>query len=495
MVGSASPAEALYPTGRLSGGLPAIQRRSIMRGDRGRRRTAIIGAAVAALGATALTIVSAQGASAQEGCEVDYNVVSNWGSGFQANVSITAGEAIDGWTVEWDFTGAVSGISAWNVTDQSLEDSHFKASDAGWNGSIASGQTREVFGFTASGTAGDIANAAVNGVTCGEGGGEQTTEPEPTEPDPTEPDPTLPPPEGTPVERHGQLHVCGSSMCNEDGQAIQLRGVSSMWLHWQTQPYAQNRSALEWMRDNWNIEVFRVAMGVEPHGAYLSDPDRWRAEVETVIQNAAETGVYVIVDFHAHQAHQHQSEAVAFFTDLADRYGHLPNIIWEPYNEPEQVSWSGTVKPYHEAVVAAIRAQDPDNIIVLGTPTWSQDVDVAAADPVSGTNLMYTLHFYSCTHTDYLRVKGDAAIDAGLALFVTEWGASAADGGLDGRVCLDEAQRWIDWMGSNGISWTAWKLDVGDDSTNLLSAGAPLTGGWGGYLHGHAPFVIANLPQ
>ncbi|WP_158299932.1 cellulase family glycosylhydrolase [Glycomyces paridis] len=467
-----------------------------MQAVRRRGRPAIVAAVCAALGASALTIVAAQSASAAEGCEVDYNVVSDWGSGFQANVSITAGEAIDGWTVEWDFTGAVSGISAWNVTDQSLSGAHFQASDAGGNGAIASGQTKEVFGFTASGASGDIANVEVNGVLCdGEGSGEQTTDPEPTDPEPTDPEPTDPPPAGTPVEEHGQLHVCGANMCNEDGETIQLRGVSSMWLHWQTQPYAQNLSALEWMRDNWNIEVFRVAMGVEPEGAYLDDPGLWKAEVEKVVQNAAEAGVYVIVDFHAHQAHQHQSEAVAFFTDLADRYGHLPNVIWEPYNEPEQVSWSGTVKPYHEVVVSAIRAQDPDNIIVLGTPTWSQDVDVAAASPVSGTNLMYTLHFYSCTHADWNRDKADAAIDAGLALFVTEWGASAADGGLDGRTCLDEAQRWVDWMAANQISWTAWKLDVGDDSTNLLSDGAPVTGGWDNYLHGHAPFVIDNLPQ
>ncbi|GAB3998516.1 cellulase family glycosylhydrolase [Glycomyces albus] len=458
-----------------------------------RRRTAILGAAVAAFSAGAVAIVAAQGASAEEGCEVHYEVVNDWGSGFQANVSITAGEPIDGWTVEWDFTGAVSGISAWNVTDQSLSGSHFTASDSGWNGSIASGQTIEAFGFTASGGSDSIENAAINGVTCGEDGDDETTEPDPTDPEPTDPEPTDPAPEGTPVEEHGQLHVCGTHMCDANDQTVQLQGISSMWLHWQTQPYAQNLSALEWMRDNWNIEVFRVAMGVEPEGAYLSDPARWKAEVETVIENAATAGVYVIVDFHAHEAHQHQSEAIAFFSDLADRYGHLPNIIWEPYNEPTQVSWSGTVKPYHEAVLASIRQHDPDNIVVLGSPTWSQDVDVAAGDPVSGTNLMYTLHFYSCTHTDWLRAKADTARDAGLALFVTEWGASAADGGLDGQVCLGEAQQWIDWMAANQISWTAWKLDVGDDSTNLLSSGAPVTGGWDDYLHGHAPFVVDNL--
>jgi endoglucanase len=118
---------------------------------------------------------------------------------------------------------------------------------------------------------------------------------------------------------------------------------------------------------------------------------------------------------------------------------------------------------------------------------------VAAASPVTGTNLMYTLHFYSCTHGAALRAKGDAAIRAGLALFVTEWGASHADGGLDGRVCQPEAQSWVDWMKANNISWTAWKLDVGTDTTNLLSPGAPVTGGWTNYLRGHGPFVVANM--
>jgi aryl-phospho-beta-D-glucosidase BglC (GH1 family) len=461
-----------------------------MQPHRRRKLVAIIGAAAAALSAGAITIVASQGANAAAGCDVDYNIVSSWGSGFQANISITTDEPLSDWTVEWDFTSAVSGISAWNVTGQSLSGSHFTASDAGWNGSIAAGQTREVFGFTASGSPGDIEAAEVNGVLCGEGGGEQTTEPEPTEP--TE-EPTEPAPDGTPVEEHGKLHVCGTQMCDAQNAPVQLQGVSSMWLHWQTQPYAQNLQGLEWMRDNWNLEVFRVAMGVEPEGAYLDDPNGWKSEVEKVINNAATAGVYVIVDFHAHEAHLHQAEAVAFFSDLAERYGHLPNIIWEPYNEPLQVSWTGTIKPYHQAVLAAIREHDPDNIVVLGTPSWSKDVDDAAASPVAGTNLMYTLHFYSCTHTSWLRDTANRAIDAGLALFVTEWGASAADGGLDGRVCLDEAQRWIDWMAANGISWTAWKLDVGTDSTNLLSPGAPVTGGWDNYVRGHAPFVIENI--
>ncbi|MEV4720009.1 cellulase family glycosylhydrolase [Micromonospora noduli] len=439
--------------------------------------------AVAGLLAGGVAVVAATPASAATAV---FSVTNNWGNGYQGQVTVTndTSAPITSWRVEFDLPSSSTVSQSWNA-QQTTSGSHYTFANVSWNGTLAAGASTS-FGFLVNGT-GTPVNCTVNGASCAGG-------PPPTTPPPTTPPPTTPPPTtGTPVERHGQLRVCGTTMCDKSGARVQLRGISSMWLNWETAPYAENLSALTWMRDNWNLQVIRAAMGVEPAGAYLSDPAKARAQVETIINNAVTAGVYVIVDWHAHEAQNNQSQAVAFFGDLARRYGHLPNVIWEPYNEPLQVSWTNVIKPYHQAVVSAIRAVDPDNIVVLGTPTWSQDVDVAAASPVTGTNLMYTLHFYSCTHGASLRAKGDAAIRAGLALFVTEWGASNADGGLDGRACLPEAQSWIDWMKANGISWTAWKLDVGTDTTNLLSPGAPVTGGWTNYLHGHAPFVVANM--
>ncbi|MGA4727864.1 cellulase family glycosylhydrolase [Micromonospora taraxaci] len=439
--------------------------------------------AVAGLLAGGAALVAATPASAATAV---FSVTNNWGNGYQGQVTVTNNTSaqITSWRVEFDLPSSSSVSQSWNA-QQTTSGSRYAFTNVSWNGTLAAGASTS-FGFLVNGT-GTPLNCTVNGASCA--GGTPPTTPPPTTPPPTTPPPTT----GTPVERHGQLRVCGTTMCDRSGARVQLRGISSMWLNWETAPYAENLSALRWMRDNWNLQVIRAAMGVEPAGAYLSDPNKARTQVETIINNAVTAGVYVIVDWHAHEAQNNQSQAVAFFGDLARRYGHLPNVIWEPYNEPLQVSWTNVIKPYHQAVVSAIRAADPDNIVVLGTPTWSQDVDVAAASPVSGTNLMYTLHFYSCTHGSALRAKGDAAIRAGLALFVTEWGASNADGGLDGRSCLPEAQSWIDWMKANGISWTAWKLDVGTDTTNLLSPGAPVTGGWNNYLHGHAPFVVANM--
>jgi endoglucanase len=299
----------------------------------------------------------------------------------------------------------------------------------------------------------------------------------------------------TPVEVHGQLRVTGADLEDAQSERVQLKGVSSMWLNWEDSGFAEDATALRWMRNNWRLSVIRASMGVEPDGAYLSDPAQATAQVETIVDNAIAAGVYVIIDWHDHNAHLHRDQAVAFFTAMATKYGDHPNVIYEPFNEPLEVDWTAAVRPYHEAVIAAIRAVDPDNVIVLGTPRWSQDVDAAAASRLDGDNLMYTLHFYSCTHLAWLRGKADVARQSGLALFVTEWGATHADGGTDGVVCADEAGTWHQWMNDRGISWTAWKLDDCEkDASCLLAPGAPLAGGWTSpFLHGHALFVRARM--
>lgn len=480
------------------------------------RIAAALGAAViAAVGGAVLVDAGPAGAAT-----AGYKVVDNWGSGYQGSFTVTnnTSSRIASWQVEFDLPAGSKARQAWNAR-LAGPGPHVRFSNESWNGALGAGASTS-FGFIIDGR-GTPSHCLVNGAPCA-GSGSPTASPGPTAPPapptsaptsrpatppttrpttppttpPSSPRPSptgTPPAAGTPVAQHGQLHVCGTTMCDKNNAKVQLRGISSMWLNWESKPYAENLAALTWMRDNWHLQVIRAAMGVEPSGAYLSDPAKARTQVETVIRNAQTAGVYVIVDFHADTANNERAQAVAFFSDLAKRYGNLPNVIWEDWNEPHQVSWTGVLKPYHQAVVSAIRAVDPDNIIVLGTPTWSQDVDTAAASPVSGTNLMYTLHFYSCSHGASLRSKGDAAMRAGLALFITEWGAANADGGLDGKLCTAEAQNWLSWAKTNNISWAAWKLDVGNDSTNLLSPGAPVTGGWNGYLHGQASFVVANM--
>jgi endoglucanase len=300
--------------------------------------------------------------------------------------------------------------------------------------------------------------------------------------DPTPPD-LPPPPERTPVALHGQLQVVGTTLVDQAGYPVQLKGVSPQWLNYATTPYAESRSALEFMRDHWKLSVIRAPMGTEAYQGYISNGPAMVKKVETIVQNAIRAGVYVLVDWHTEQAVAQQVEAVAFFSAMAQKYGGFPNVIWEPYNEPRGYTWE-QIKLYHEAIVETIRAFDPDNLIVLGTPTWSQDVDTASLSPVAppsgAQNLLYTLHFYSCTHKQWLRDKADVAIANGLPIFVTEFGATPADGGMaangNNLVCRDETNLWFDWMAANNLSGVAWKLDQCAETSCIL-ARSPSTGG------------------
>ena len=250
-----------------------------------------------------------------------------------------------------------------------------------------------------------------------------------------------------PVAMHGQLKVVGTELQDQSGNPVQLKGVSSQWLNLESKTFPESKSAIQYARDNWKLSVIRAAMGVDTSGGYLGTGTGQRksgmlSKVNTIVQNAIDLGIYVIVDWHTSNAVTNRDDAGhagrRLLHDDGDAVRGDPNIIYEDYNEPTGVTWA-QIKPYHEAVVAAIRAVDPDNLIVLGTPTWSQDVDLAAADPVAGTNLLYTLHFYACTHKQALIDKANTALTMGLPLFVTEFGATPSDGGAtksgDNYVC------------------------------------------------------------
>lgn len=307
-------------------------------------------------------------------------------------------------------------------------------------------------------------------------------------------------PANTPVSRNGALRVEGAQLLNEQGEPVQLKGVSSMWLNWENTGYAESLEGLEWMRDNWNLSVIRAAMGIEPNGAYLTNRSRALRQVRTIVHNAIDAGVYVIIDWHDHEAESHQSDAVEFFETMAAEFGEFPNVFYETYNEPENnggiKSWEDLLKPYHEAVVQGIRANDPDNIAILGTGQWSQRVDHVLASPLDGDNLMYTVHFYACTHGNQERAYANQAFNSGLPIFVTEWGATLADGGTNGNggVCEEDAQEWHDFMNLRNMSWAAWKLDDCNDVSCFFRSGASRNGGWDDSdLNGHARFVIDRM--
>ena len=282
-----------------------------------------------------------------------------------------------------------------------------------------------------------------------------------------------------PVAVHGALSVEGTKIVDKDGQVVSFAGNSMFWSNtfFEAERF-YNPNVVSWLEQDWNSTIFRAAMGVEDPFGYLDEPEANLSRIRTVVDAAIANGVYVIIDWHSHNAEQYPNEAIAFFEMMARDYGDHPNVIYEIYNEPIHVSWSNDVKPYAERVIRAIRAIDPDNLIIVGSPTWSQDVDVASRDPIRGfDNIAYTLHFYAATHREELRVKARTAIANGIALFVTEWGTVEAS--ADGEVDHESVDEWMTFCEENDLSHCNWSVHDKLEGASILRRGASSDGGWG----------------
>jgi endoglucanase len=278
----------------------------------------------------------------------------------------------------------------------------------------------------------------------------------------------------TPVQAHGRLRVCGTRICDQGGQPVQLRGMSLFWSNtgWGGERF-YDASVVATLANGWHASLIRAAMGIEGRGPGSNAANESRARA--VVDAAIARGLYVIVDWHSHAPLQ--DEAVAFFSKMARAYANVPNVIWEPFNEPLRISWSDELKPYHEAVIAAIRKAGSRNLVVAGTPTWSQDVDSAALDPITtDADVAYALHFYAGTHKQSLRDKAAFAMERGVALFVTEWGTCDASG--DRNFDPVESRLWTDWMDANGISSANWALNDKAETASALVSGASTAGPW-----------------
>jgi endoglucanase len=282
----------------------------------------------------------------------------------------------------------------------------------------------------------------------------------------------------TPVQTNGPLNVVNGQIVNKNGVPPQLRGISFSWSLWAGRKY-YNPAVLDWLVSDFKVSIVRAAMGVEPAHGYLQEPEAQSRLEEGVADEAVKQGIYVLIDWHDHHSNLHLAQSKIFFAEMAKRYAGVPNVIYEIWNEPwGAIPWD-SVKNYALRVIPEIRKYDPNNLIIVGSPHWDQDVDAVAADPITGfKNIAYSFHFYASdpNHQEKLRAKADLALKKGLPLMVTEWGVGESNG--NGKFDTVLVKTWFDWMEKNKLSWTNWNITDKQETTALLTPGAPENGGW-----------------
>lgn len=267
------------------------------------------------------------------------------------------------------------------------------------------------------------------------------------------------------VSSNGWLKIENNTLVNEKGNTIQLKGMSSHGIQWYGD-YA-NEDMIKSLRDDWESNLFRIAMYTE-EGGYIQNKNLKEKVIE-IVDTLVKLDMYVIIDWHILSDNDpmiHKKEAKEFFMEMSKKYKDYPNVIYEICNEPNgNITWEANIKPYAQEVINVIRENSKNSIIIVGTGTWSQDVDKASENPINDSNVMYALHFYAGTHTDWLRERVKNALTK-IPIFASEWGVSDASG--NNGVYLDESQKWIEFMKENNISWANWSLSDKSESSALL---------------------------
>lgn len=279
----------------------------------------------------------------------------------------------------------------------------------------------------------------------------------------------------------GGLSVAGTQLVDSAGNPVQLRGISTHGLAWF--PDYVNADCIRQLKEEWGMNVFRLAMYTAESGGYCTGGSRddLKALVRDGVKYATDCGMYVIIDWHIlsdGNPNTYIDEAKAFFEEMSREYADYTNVIYEICNEPNGgTSWSD-VKAYAEQVIAVIRENDADGIILVGTPNWSQYVEQAAADPITDySNIMYTLHFYAATHTDSLRASMVNAIESGLPVFVSEYGICDASG--SGAIDENQAEQWVRLMDEYQISYVAWNLSNKSETSAVIKSSCCKVSGFG----------------
>ena len=399
------------------------------------------------------------------------------------------GDTVNSWTAKVTVPGDTKLMSQWNGIF-SISGNTMTVKNESYNGTIEKGKNVS-FGFNYSADAYiNEGKVTVNGSTAGTSSGNNsnnnnnnnnnnntstTKKPAATVPKaPSDPKGT------TPVSQHGQLSVKNGQLVDKSGKGYQLRGMSTHGLTWF--PEFVNESAFKTLRDDWNTNVVRLAMYVDEWGngqCYMGNKSGSLELLEKGVDICIKLDMYVIIDWHVlnpGDPSKYTNEAKSFFETVSKRYAKYPNVIYEICNEPNGgASWSGNIKPYAEKIIPVIRKNAPNSVIIVGTPTWSQEIDKPLSDPLSYKNVMYAFHFYAATHAG-LRSNVENCVAQGLPVFVSEFGTCDASGG--GANDFNETQKWLSYFDKQGISYCNWSICNKDETCSVLRPGTSANGNW-----------------
>ncbi len=290
---------------------------------------------------------------------------------------------------------------------------------------------------------------------------------------------------------NGQGRIYGSCPAySTSGNEVAIQGMSLFWSISSTDgSNFWTTDIVNGLVENQKIQLIRAPMGADENwgdGNWSTDKSKYSAYMNTVVQAAIDNDIYVIIDYHSHCAENSESTALAFFTEMAQKWGKYDNVIFEIYNEPKNAcsdSWfelSGaqnywtTIRSYANKVISQIRSYS-DNLIIVGTPYFDQYPNAALSNPLTDNNVAYAFHYYAgedqYRHTTSNQgANAVKAMNGGLSVFVSEWGNSAPSG--NGGFNASYSAEWYNWMKQYKLSGANWSVTTKSETASYFSGSA-----------------------
>lgn len=343
-----------------------------------------------------------------------------------------------------------------------------------------------------------------------------------------------------------ELHVEGNRLLNAKGEEVRIVGVNVAPLVWCS--YDSNiMGNATYAMDNWKANTIRLPLAQDRWFGFAKDQrdvdesgHRYRRLVDDIVGAVASRNKYIILDLHRSNANTWgefisgnlpDMNSLVFWKDIAIRYGNHPNVLFDPHNEPYQISWDTWLNggeitviyqktdigqqimfdksdkpglmehkfyaPGMQEMIRVIRAVGARNVLTVAGLDWSYELDGIvngyAPDDCGGNGYMLDSHVYPCKTLDkwddYVTVAKEK-----FPILIGECGHYGEAPVPHEWPQLETSDIWVpkflNWVEKHGYHITAWDFHhrAGPPLVENLDDYTP-TSFWGVYvkefLHKH----------
>jgi len=291
--------------------------------------------------------------------------------------------------------------------------------------------------------------------------------------------------------RLSPLHVSGTSIVDVKNHKVVLTGVNIPGIEWSSTG-DNNVDSTKVAVDTWHAKIIRVPLSEDrwfgKGPGQTDDGKAYRALVHTVVKEAADAGVYTILDLHwstpgqwGVDIGQHKmpdQNSLEFWKSLASTYANAPSVIFDLYNEPHDIDWDvwqhggeitdhrdknesdhTYVAPGMQSLLDTVRSTGAKNMVIAGGPGWASDLSGLASghalkDP-RGNGVVYANHFYPFGGETVDQWEARLAdVAKNYPIFIGEFGSDPPGG--HGETGPEWVQHVLRVVHKHNWSWTAW---------------------------------------